>query len=279
MKTGVKVLLGFIVGAGAGAVTSGIIMKKHYEKELYEEIIPDIKESYEDRMSDLEDKLDDLAAQNIHLMKENSDYIQIIIDEYGLGAAEKIEGEAKKREKEEETEKKSSKTGKKEEKSDKVKVEKGKKSSKKEKFDTNKVDYSSFYNGMDVDDDDRPKFDMKPKRDHGLKVDDQGHVYSNAASKGKPYIISVDEYTDLNGYDKQTYTYWAYDEVFTDVDTEEPDLNIVMYLGHDLMDLWEEYSPDHESLYIRNDQQKTDYELIVREQSYADYMREPDFDE
>ena len=32
MKTGVKVLLGFIVGAGAGAVTSGIVMKKHYEK-------------------------------------------------------------------------------------------------------------------------------------------------------------------------------------------------------------------------------------------------------
>ena len=278
MKTGVKVLLGFIVGAGAGAVTSGIVMKKHYEKELYEEIIPDIKESYEDRMNDLEDKLDDLALQNIKLMKENSAYIQIIMDEYGLGAAEKIEGEAKKREKEEEEGKKSSKSAKKEEKSEKVKVEKGKKAGNKTKLDTNKVDYTKNYKPIDVDDDERVKFDMKPKPNHGLKTDDEGHVYSAMASKGKPFIISIDEYTDMNGYDKQTYTYWAYDEVFTD-ETEDPDLNIVMYLGHDLVELWEEYSPDHESLYIRNPQQKTDYEIIVREQSYADYMREPDFDE
>ena len=264
MKTGVKVFLGFAAGLGAGLVGGGLVMKKRYEKELYEEIIPEIKESYEDRLGALEDKIDELEASN-------QVYVNFLVNEYGSGAIEKAKEAEKNAQKETEEPKN-------EEKKEKVKVEKGKKSAGKTKIDTNKVDYTSHYAGMDVDDSERIKFDMKPKADNGLKVDDQGHVYSKMASKGKPFIISLDEYTEMNGYDKQTYTYWAYDEVFTD-ETEDPDLNIVMYLGHDLVDLWEEYSPDHESLYIRNPQQKTDYEIIVREQSYADYMREPDFDE
>jgi hypothetical protein len=250
MKTGVKVFLGFAAGLAVGAVGTGIGLKKYYEKQLKEEIIPDIKQSYDDRLDALEEELKAERAAR----KEIQDEIK------GKYASK----EEKKPEKEE--------------KSDKVKVEKSKKPSGKAKLDTNKVDYTSHFAGMDVDDSERIKFDMKPKEKGGLKVDDQGHVYSKMASKGKPFIISIDEYTDMNGYDKQTYTYWAYDEVFTD-ETEEPDLNIVMYLGHDLVELWDEYSPDHESLYIRNPQQKTDYEIIVREQSYADYMREPDFDE
>lgn len=260
MKTGIKVFLGFATGLGIGGVTAAVVSKKHYEDELYNEIIPEIKESYEDRLDALEDKIDELE-------EINASYVAFFVNRYGSGA-EKPGKSAKNEETEPENE----------EKSEKVKVKPGKKTQKKAKIDTNKVDYTNHYNPIDVDDENRVKFDMKPKKDHGLKVDAEGHVYSNAASKGKPFIISIDEYTDLNGYDKQTFTYWAYDEVFTD-EHEDPDLNIVMYIGHDLMDLWEEYSPDHESLYIRNPQQKTDYEVIVREQSYADYMREPDFDE
>ena len=264
MKTGIKVFLGFTVGLGAGLVGGGLVMKKKYEKELYEEIIPDIKESYEDRLNALEDEIEDLKASN-------QVYVDFLVNEYGSGAIENAKKAEKKAKKE-------SKETKKEEKSDKVKVEKGKKSAGKAKLDTNKVDYTKNYKPIDVDDDERVKFDMKPRANHGLKTDAEGHVYSSFAAKGNPCIITIDEYGEMNGFEKLTYTYWSYDEVFTD-ETEDPDLNVIMYIGHDLMDLWEDYSEDHESLFIRNVKEHKDFEIIVREQSYADYMREPDFDE
>ena len=246
MKTGLKVFLGFTVGLSVGTIGTGIGLKKYYEKQIKEEIIPEIKESYEERISALEEE----AKKYKEARKAYEQYIS-----------------GKKNENNTKTVKKSTKSN------EKVKVEKGKVA--KEKLDTNKTDYTKHYKPIDVDDEERIKFDVKPRKTNGLKVDKDGHVYSKVASHGNPCIISLDEYTDLNGYEKMTYTFWAYDEVFTD-ETEEPDLNVVMYIGHDLMDLWEEYSEDHESLFIRNENQHTDYEIIVREQSYADYMREPD---
>lgn len=269
MKTGIKVFLGFTTGLVAGAAGAGIGLNLYYKKQIREEIIPAIREDYEERISALEEEMErrraarearEAEARRNQAIKEAKEAYA----EYckGFGPIKPV---AK---------------GKKVDKNEKVKVKNGKKTGE-TKIDTNKTDYNKCYSEENGVSEGKKSVKFEEKRKNvtynGCKIDEIGHVYSNAASKGKPYIITMDEYTDMNGYDKQTYSFWTYDEVFVD-EHDEPDLNICMYIGHDLMDLWHEYAED-ESLFVRNDQQHTDYEIVIHDRSYAEYMREPDFDE
>ena len=73
----------------------------------------------------------------------------------------------------------------------------------------------------------------------------------------KPYVISPDEYGE-NDYDCESLTYYA-DGVLTD-DWDHPIEDVEGLVGVESLTHFGEYEED--SVYVRNDRYKTDYEIL-----------------
>lgn len=81
------------------------------------------------------------------------------------------------------------------------------------------------------------------------------------------YIISYGDYTEDNGYEKFTGTYYQGDGVFTnEYDDPDPDLPGIVC---DLMKKFDDYGEGN-SLFIRSDERETDYEIIFDEGCYGE---------
>lgn len=85
----------------------------------------------------------------------------------------------------------------------------------------------------------------------------------------KRFCISPDEFIELDGREKVTLTYFEEDQVFM-TDTEETYLNGLKDIGKSNLDQIANY-PDG-TLYVRNLDNGTDYEIIFEDGSYADYI-------
>jgi len=84
------------------------------------------------------------------------------------------------------------------------------------------------------------------------------------------YPITADEYGE-QGYEQERLYYYAADETLTDKDDSvmDPDDSNV---GEDAIDIF--IYTDTETCYIRNNETKTDYEIIKVDGSYASYESE-----
>lgn len=107
---------------------------------------------------------------------------------------------------------------------------------------------------------------------------DQGYTnYSNInESKGglkpmkdRPYVISPDEFGEKDDYETTSLFYYA-DRVLA-YTTGEPIHDVDAIVGRESLDSFGEYEPD--SVYVRNDKLKTDYEILLDEDNYADRGR------
>ena len=83
-------------------------------------------------------------------------------------------------------------------------------------------------------------------------------------SEDKPYVISPDEYGELDGYETISLTYYA-NGVVTD-DLDEPLDDIDRIIGFDSLLTYGEYEKD--AVYIRNDTLKCDYEVLRVNEDY-----------
>lgn len=81
----------------------------------------------------------------------------------------------------------------------------------------------------------------------------------------KPYVISPDEY-DENGYDTESLTYYA-DGVLTDSYNEIVE-DVEDMIGVDSLDHFGEFEDD--SVFVRNDDRRCDYEILKDYRNYAD---------
>lgn len=91
-------------------------------------------------------------------------------------------------------------------------------------------------------------------------------------SMERPYVISPDEFSEFDDYETVSLTYFA-DSVLTDEDynlIEDID-NIV---GEESLDHFGDYEDD--SVFVRNDRLKTDYEILMDERRFADLMNPED---
>lgn len=84
----------------------------------------------------------------------------------------------------------------------------------------------------------------------------------------EPYIISPNEYDEL-GYNTKSLTYWS-DGIVTDnygnvIDDYED------HIGSDALNHFGEYEDD--SVYVRNDLEQTDYEILLDERRYDDVYK------
>ena len=88
----------------------------------------------------------------------------------------------------------------------------------------------------------------------------------------KPRVISPDEFEDQEGYDSVTLTYYA-DGTLTDSNEKPMDDDLIEeYVGKESLTHFGEYEDD--SVHVRNDRLKTDFEILLDPRTYAAILKE-----
>lgn len=104
--------------------------------------------------------------------------------------------------------------------------------------------------------------------------------YSDIFSKDKegtqetmdrPYVIAPEEFGDIDDYERISLTYYS-DKVLTDEDDELIE-DVDDIVGLDSLNTFGQYEDD--SVYVRNDRLKCDYEILLDERDYSDIARKP----
>jgi hypothetical protein len=85
----------------------------------------------------------------------------------------------------------------------------------------------------------------------------------------KPYVISPSEFGEIYEYDTISLTYYA-DQVLTDEDDELVE-DVESLVGFDSLNHFGEYEDD--SVFVRNDVLKCDYEILFDHRNYTDVIR------
>jgi hypothetical protein len=111
-------------------------------------------------------------------------------------------------------------------------------------------------------------------------VNDLGYTrYSDISKKDSrkkehsegPYIIAEEEFDEIDGYESNTFTYYS-DGVLAD-DNDDVVEDVEDTVGHNsLIHLGQEDGPLHfiDSVYVRNDERKCDYEILYDVRRYSD---------
>lgn len=94
-------------------------------------------------------------------------------------------------------------------------------------------------------------------------------VKSNDDVVERPYVITPKEFSDNYDYETITLTYYS-DKVLTD-DLDEPIEDIENVVGVESLTHFGEYEDD--SVYVRNDRLRVDYEILLDERKYTDVLK------
>lgn len=107
------------------------------------------------------------------------------------------------------------------------------------------------------------------------KLKEQGYVeYSEeeieeVARVERPYVISPSEFGELDGYETVSLTYFNDGVLTTDYDNEEVDY-VDDVVGLDSLEHFGEYEND--TVFVRNDRLKVDYEIMRDNRNYSDVV-------
>ena len=90
-----------------------------------------------------------------------------------------------------------------------------------------------------------------------------------AMKEDKPYVISPNEFGELDGYETNSLTYYA-DGVLTD-DTNTIIDDVDEVVGTDSLTRFGEYEDD--SVFVRNDRHECDYEILLDNRRFSDIYK------
>lgn len=120
--------------------------------------------------------------------------------------------------------------------------------------------------------DDEPETMEEAKQimnDNGY-FDEEIDVFEMKKSEEAPYVINDDEFGNMEdeGYDMETLYYYL-DGTLADGDDNRVDLDDL--IGADALNHFDEYVQD--TVYVRNEKYRTDYEVLLMQRSFADIIR------
>lgn len=87
-----------------------------------------------------------------------------------------------------------------------------------------------------------------------------------------PRVISPDEFGDQDGYDEVSLTYYSDGTVTDDNDRAMSEDEIEEAIGKDSLTHFGEY--EYDSVFVRNDRLKADYEILMDQRTYAEILQE-----
>lgn len=91
------------------------------------------------------------------------------------------------------------------------------------------------------------------------------------AKKG-PYVISPDEFGEDQEYEQISLIYYADNTLADDEDMVMDEAEIERTVGMDSLTRFGEYEPD--SVFVRNDELKTEYEILLDQRPYFEVLKE-----
>ena len=89
---------------------------------------------------------------------------------------------------------------------------------------------------------------------------------SERSSSVEPYVICPEEFGEVEDYDRVSFTYYA-DGVLAD-EYDEIVENVDEIIGEESLTHFGEYEDD--SVFVRNDKLKCDYEILLDQRNYSD---------
>ncbi len=102
-----------------------------------------------------------------------------------------------------------------------------------------------------------------------INYSDPEEVKKEPMSLDKPYVITPEEFGDLDDYETISLTYYA-DQILTDDNDVIVD-DIEDVVGFDSLNSFGEYEDD--SVFVRNDKLKCDYEILLDQRKYSDVIK------
>lgn len=90
------------------------------------------------------------------------------------------------------------------------------------------------------------------------------------AMEMKPYVISPEEFGEFEDYERISLSYYA-DQVLADEDDEKVD-DVDNVVGLESLTHFGEFEDD--SVFVRNDRLKCDYEILLDQRTYSDVMKQ-----
>lgn len=141
-----------------------------------------------------------------------------------------------------------------------------------EEIDSVKEVFSRRMNEPVEKEDDEQTFTKEEVTMYTNKLEECGYTnYSDISKKEekkpvKPYVISPEEYGELDDYQQISLTYFS-DGVLAD-ELDDPIEDVEDIVGFDSLNHFGEYEDD--SVFVRNDRLKIDYEILMVCSKYSD---------
>lgn len=108
-------------------------------------------------------------------------------------------------------------------------------------------------------------------RDEGYnEYSSQGSKKQDETPGDRPYVISPDEFGEYDDYTKISLMYYE-DQILAD-EMDQPVENVEEIIGFDSLNHFGEYEDD--SVFVRNDARKCDYEILRSLRRYSEVIRE-----
>lgn len=140
-----------------------------------------------------------------------------------------------------------------------------------------KVDQDSETEVDNVESNTHPTPELQPSvREYAAMLAEEGYTdYTNIDKQKKeeadavkrPYVIAPEEFGECD-YDTESLTYYS-DGTLTD-ELDEPIEDVDQKIGKESLTHFGEYEAD--SVFVRNDELKTDYEILFDTRNYADVV-------
>lgn len=89
---------------------------------------------------------------------------------------------------------------------------------------------------------------------------------SSESNESKPYVITPEEFADIDEYDTETLFYHK-DKILADTNGNLIE-DVEGTVGHESLTTFGKYEDD--SVFVRNDRLKTDFEVLLDERRYSD---------